>query len=132
MSAREIAARLDQIRFNATLNTELEALKYGKMLGASEKLLRLRIGRISAEEQFEGLAEESAANLDWEFLERLKRAGRALGADLAAVLRRVPWDEPRAIPSAPAVETGAGGADARLARHRRQTSIGGSGFALIA
>jgi len=81
MSAREIAARLDQIRFNATLNTELEALKYGKMLGASEKLLRLRIGRISAEEQFEGLAEESAANLDWEFLERLKRAGGA-AADL--------------------------------------------------
>jgi NTE family protein len=81
MSAREIAARLDQIRFNATLNTELEALKYGKMLGASEKLLRLRIGRISAEEQFEGLAEESAANLDWGFLERLKHAGRA-AADL--------------------------------------------------
>jgi NTE family protein len=28
-TAREIAARLDQIRFNATLNSELEALKYG-------------------------------------------------------------------------------------------------------
>lgn len=81
MSAREIAARLDQIRFNATLNTELEALKYGKVLGATEKLRRLRIGRISADEQFEGLADESAANLDWKFLERLRRAGRA-AADL--------------------------------------------------
>ena len=80
-SSREIAARLEQIRFNAPLNTELEALKYGKMLGATEKLLRLRIGRISAEEQFEGLAEESAANLDWEFLERLNGGGRA-AADL--------------------------------------------------
>jgi len=77
MSAREIASRLDQIRFNATLNTELEALKYGKVLGATQKLLRLRIGRISADEQFEGLAEESAANLDWQFLERLNGGGRA-------------------------------------------------------
>ncbi len=81
MSAREIAARLDQIRFNAMLNTELEALKYGKVLGATEKLRRLRIGRISADEQFDGLADESAANLDWEFLERLRRGGRA-AADL--------------------------------------------------
>src|SRR5208337_21203 len=80
-SAREIAARLEQIRFNAPLNTELEALKFGKMLGATEKLLRLRIGRISAEEQIEGLAEESAANIDWEFLKRLNLSGRA-AADL--------------------------------------------------
>jgi len=80
-SAREIAARLEQIRFNAPLNTELEALKFGKMLGATEKLLRLRIGRISAEEQIEGLAEESAANIDWEYLERLNLSGRA-AADL--------------------------------------------------
>jgi NTE family protein len=75
-SAREIAARLEQIRFNATLNSELEALKYGKMIGATEKLRRLRIGRISAEDAFERLAEESAGNVDREFLERLHRAGR--------------------------------------------------------
>src|SRR5208337_2546191 len=28
----EIAARIEQIQFNATLNTELEALKYGKII----------------------------------------------------------------------------------------------------
>ncbi len=43
--------------------------------------MRLRIGRISAEEQIEGLAEESAADIDWEFLERLNLSGRA-AADL--------------------------------------------------
>ena len=47
-TAREIAKRIEQIQFNATLNSELEALKYGKMIGATEKLRRLRIGRISA------------------------------------------------------------------------------------
>src|SRR5208282_4772483 len=36
-SAREIAARLEQIQFNATLNSELEALKAGKMIGVTEK-----------------------------------------------------------------------------------------------
>ncbi len=76
VTAREVAKRLEQIQFNATLNSELEALKYGKMVGATAKLRRLRIGRISAEEQVEGLVEESAANLGREFLERLHQAGR--------------------------------------------------------
>ena len=76
-SAREIAARIEQIQFNATLNSELEALKYGKMIGATEKLKRLRIGRISADDLFEGLASESAGNVDREFLERLRQSGRA-------------------------------------------------------
>jgi NTE family protein len=80
-SAREIAARIEQIQFNATLNSELEALKYGKIIGAGDKLRRLRIGRITADEQFDGLAEESAANVGWDFLERLSLAGRA-AADL--------------------------------------------------
>ena len=81
MSAREIGARIEQIQFNATLNSELEALKYGKMIGATEKLKRLRIGRISADDAFEGLAKESAGNVDRDFLERLRQSGRA-AADL--------------------------------------------------
>jgi len=81
VSAREIAARIEQIQFNATLNSELEALKAGKLLGVTEKLRRLRIGRISAAEQFEGLADESAGNISSEFLERLHEGGRA-AADL--------------------------------------------------
>ena len=76
-SPREIAARLEQIQFNATLNSELEALKYGKMIGATEKLRRLRIGRISAQDEFADLADESAGNLGWDFLERLREGGRA-------------------------------------------------------
>jgi len=74
-SPSEIAKRLEQIRFNATLNVELEALKYGMMIGATPKLRRLRIGRISAQEEFVGLADESAGNLGWEFLERLRASG---------------------------------------------------------
>jgi NTE family protein len=74
---QEIAKRLDQIHFNATLNAELEALKFGMIVGATPKLRRLRIGRISADEEFAGLAEESAGNLEWRFLERLRDSGRA-------------------------------------------------------
>jgi NTE family protein len=80
-TAREISRRIEQIQFNATLMSELEALKLGKMIGVTDKLRRLRIGRISAHEEFEGLSNESAGNLDWDFLERLHRSGR-VAADL--------------------------------------------------
>ena len=73
---REIAKRLEQIQFNATLNAELEALKTGIIIGATPKLRRLRIGRISAQEEVAGLADESAGDLDWAFLERLRMSGR--------------------------------------------------------
>ena len=73
---REIAKRLDDIHFNATLNAELEALKAGKILRASPKLRRLRIGRISAQDEFEGLEDENAGNLGRDFLERLRDSGR--------------------------------------------------------
>lgn len=73
----EIAARIEQIQFNSTLNSELEALKYGKIIGAADKLRRLRIGRISADDHLEGFGAESAANLSWDFLERLRLGGRA-------------------------------------------------------
>ena len=73
---RDIAKRLEQIQFNATLNAELEALKTGIIIGATPKLRRLHIGRISAQEEFAGLAEESAGDLDRAFLERLRLSGR--------------------------------------------------------
>jgi NTE family protein len=73
----EIAARIEQIQFNATLNSEIEALKYAKIVGTSDKLRQLRIGRISADDHFEGFGEESARNLRWDFLERLRLGGRA-------------------------------------------------------
>jgi NTE family protein len=77
ISARDIAARIEQIQFNATLNSELEALKYGKFFGVADRLKRLRIGRISAGDEFDGLSGERATNLAWDFLERLHLAGRA-------------------------------------------------------
>ncbi len=52
-----------------------------KMIGAAGKLRRLRIGRISAQEEVEGLAVECAGNLVWDFLERLRSSGR-VAADL--------------------------------------------------
>ncbi|MBV9287987.1 MAG: patatin-like phospholipase family protein [Hyphomicrobiales bacterium] len=77
VTAREIAARIEQIQFNATLNSQLEALKMGKLIAPTTKLKRLRIGRISAQEHFEELAEQSAGNLGWDFLESLHNSGRA-------------------------------------------------------
>ena len=73
---REIAKRLEQIQFNAPLNAELEALKTAMIVGATPKLRRLHIGRISAQEEFEGLADESAGDLGRAFLERLRISGR--------------------------------------------------------
>ncbi|MGA2791988.1 MAG: patatin-like phospholipase family protein [Roseiarcus sp.] len=73
---REIAKRLDQINFNSTLNAEIGALTLAKSLSATPKLSRLRIDRISAQDEFEGLADENAANLGWDFLERLRDSGR--------------------------------------------------------
>jgi NTE family protein len=73
---RDIARRLEQIHFNATLNAEFEALKYGKILGIAPKLRRLHIGRISAQKEVDGLADASAVNLGWDFLEKLRVSGR--------------------------------------------------------
>ena len=75
-SPREIARRLERIQFNATLNAELEAIKLGIILRATPKLRRLRIGRISAQDEFTGLENESPADLGREFLDRLRRSGR--------------------------------------------------------
>ena len=74
---REIVRRIDQINFNATLNAEMGALKLARSLSASRKLRRLRIDRVSAQDEIEGLADENAANLGWDFLQRLRDSGRA-------------------------------------------------------
>jgi hypothetical protein len=47
------------------------------LIGATRKLRRLRIGRISAQDEFAGLADESAENLGWAFLQRLRAGSRA-------------------------------------------------------
>jgi NTE family protein len=73
---REIERRLERIQFNATLNAELEAIKLGIILRATPKMRRLRIGRISAQDEFAGLENESPADLGREFLDRLWQSGR--------------------------------------------------------
>jgi NTE family protein len=73
---REIERRLERIQFNATLNAELEAIKLGIISRATPKLRRLRIGRISAQDEFAGLENESPADLGREFLDRLWQSGR--------------------------------------------------------
>jgi len=81
----EIAKRMEQIQFNATLNRELDALRTFQRLGAAPKLERLRIDLIAAHDRVDNLAAESAANLGWSFLEKLCQSGRvAAGAWLAA------------------------------------------------
>jgi NTE family protein len=96
-TAPEISRRIEQIQFNATLNSELEALKLGKMIGITDKLRRLRLGRISAHEEFEGLSNESADNLDWDFLQRLRSSGR-IAADLW-LRQDMPQGAPRLRPA---------------------------------
>ena len=73
---RDIAKRLDHIHFNATLNAEIEALKASLGIWTAPKLRHPQIDTISAEDEFEGLADENAADLGWAFLERLRDAGR--------------------------------------------------------
>jgi len=74
-SVDEIRMRLEQIRFNSGLNAELEALRLCA-LRAPRDSRRLRIDRISAQDEFEGLDRESAGNLAWSFLLELHRSGR--------------------------------------------------------
>jgi len=75
-TSSQILKRLDEIRFNSTLNCELEAIKNAKLFGGDPRLRRLRVGRISAADEVTGLARESAARLDWSFLESLRKGGR--------------------------------------------------------
>jgi len=85
-TSRDIIRRLDQITFNASLQTEIETLawhaarsprRWGLLSREGRKLRRLSIHRIAAEEEFTGLSEASASNLDWRFLSNLRDNGRA-------------------------------------------------------
>ncbi len=92
-SSPEILRRLDQITFNASLQAELAALGRrtdrsrqlaGLLSSEGRKLRRLAVHHISAEEEFDGLSDANATNLDWDFLKTLRDHGRAAaGAWLA-------------------------------------------------
>ncbi len=76
VSRSDIVRRLEQITFNATLNSEIEALKLAASLNATPKMRQLRVDRLAAEDEIVDLASHSAANLDWRFLTDLRDAGR--------------------------------------------------------
>ncbi len=72
----DIRKHIDRIHFNATLNAQLEALRIGAEVGATDKLQALRIDTIAAEDEVQDLVNKSATNVDWNFLTELRDAGR--------------------------------------------------------
>jgi NTE family protein len=80
-SRQEIEKRIDQIIFSSTLDREIDAIRQLAPLCAagdsSGKWARFRLDRIAAENEIEALAAQSAANLSWSFVSKLRDAGRA-------------------------------------------------------
>ena len=79
-SRADIERRIDQINFSSTLDREIDAIRQLAPLcasgDASGKWARLRLDRITAENEVEALAEHSAGNLSWSFVSTLRDAGR--------------------------------------------------------
>jgi NTE family protein len=89
-----IDRRLDQIMANSALDAEISALEWACRAG-SPSLQRLRISRIAAEDEIDGLAQRSAVDLGPGFITLLHRSGRA-AAD--RWLRQAADRTPPAIP----------------------------------
>jgi NTE family protein len=66
-----IDRRLDQIIANVPLNTETAALDFARQLGATSRLRSLRVFRIAAEDEIEGLAQRSNVDLGRAFIKLL-------------------------------------------------------------
>ena len=83
-SSADITRRMEQITFNNSLVRDMETLAAMRKLAASDsegsrlsgKLQKLRVHHLSAEMEHPALIESSALNLDWDFLLRLRDAGR--------------------------------------------------------
>jgi NTE family protein len=72
-----IDRRLDQITANAVLNAEIAAIECARGSTASPPL---RLSRIAAEDEIEGLSQRSAADLGRGFVRLLHRSGRDAAA----------------------------------------------------
>jgi NTE family protein len=102
ITSAAIDRRLDQITANSTLNAEIAALEWATRDGASAAQ-PLRIFRLAAEDEIDGLAQRSAVDLGRGFITQLHRAGYT-AAD--RWLRQTPNDtalaieEPRKAPTA--------------------------------
>jgi len=71
-----IDRRLDQIMANSVLNAEIAALDFARADAAAPKLRSLRVFRIAAEDEIDGLAQRSAADIGSSFIMTLHRSGR--------------------------------------------------------
>jgi NTE family protein len=72
-----IDRRLDQITANSVLNAEIAALEWARDIVASPALRALRLSRLAAENEIEGLAQRDPADLGRNFIALLHRSGRA-------------------------------------------------------
>jgi NTE family protein len=95
-----IDRRLDQIMANSALNAEIAALDFARADAAAPKLRSLRVFRIAAEDEIDGLAQRSAADIGSSFIAMLHRSGRdaadhwlARGPDEMASPGRVHHDQ---------------------------------------
>src|SRR5438876_9947616 len=70
-----IDRRLDQIMASSVLNAEIAALDFARTDAAAPKLRSLRVFRIAAEDQIDGLAQRSAADIGAGFITTLHRSG---------------------------------------------------------
>jgi NTE family protein len=69
-----IDRRLDQITANSALNAEIAAIEWAR--GSAAASPPLRLSRIAAEDEIEGLSQRSAADLGRGFIRLLHRSGR--------------------------------------------------------
>lgn len=88
-----IDRRLDQITANSVLNAEIAALEWARDRAAASGH-PLRIFRIAAEDEIEGLAQRSAVDLGRSFMTKLQGSGRG-AAD--RWLKQVPDGKPPAV-----------------------------------
>jgi NTE family protein len=72
-----IDRRLDQITANSVLNAELAAIEWARDAVAAPALRALRLSRLAAENEIEGLAQRDQADLGRNFIALLHRSGRA-------------------------------------------------------
>jgi NTE family protein len=72
-----IDRRLDQITANSVLNAEIAALEWARDRVGAPSLRGLRLSRLAAENEIEGLAQRNADDLGRNFIALLHRSGRA-------------------------------------------------------
>jgi NTE family protein len=102
--SRGISRRMKEMSINFPLMKELEAVDelcaFCKQAGLlrprfCRKLERLRLHRIVAERELPSLRHSTPVNLEWSFLNRLKRAGGSAAERWLADLRRGQSEPPR-------------------------------------